>query len=95
MEKLELFGEIPEPRFGHTVTQISSTKVILFGGATGTNGKYSITSDTYILDLITKKWRKIEPQGTSPSERAAHASLSVQSLQLILYGGATGGGLLK
>ena len=92
MEKLELLGDIPEPRFGHTVTQISTTKVVLYGGAIGFNGKYSITSNTYLLDLITKKWRKLDPQGSCPNERAAHAAVSVECLQLVLYGGATGGG---
>lgn len=93
MQRVDFFGEIPEPRFGHTITQISTTKVLLYGGATG-SGKYSITNDTYILDLITKKWRKIDPQGSSPGERAAHSTVSIESLQVILYGGATGGGLM-
>jgi len=92
MEKLELFGELPEPRFGHTVTQISKTKVVLYGGATGSNGKFSITSETYLMDLITKKWRKLDPQGICPNERAAHSSTSIETLQMLLYGGATGGG---
>ena len=92
MEKLQLFGDSPEARFGHTITQINSTKFILYGGAIGCNGKYAITSDTYLLDLITKKWRKMDPQGSCPNERAAHAAVSVECLQLVLYGGATGGG---
>lgn len=92
MQSVDFLGEVPEPRFGHTITQISTTKVLLYGGATG-SGKYSITNDTYILDLITRKWRKIDPQGSSPGERAAHSTVSIDSLQLILYGGATGGGL--
>ena len=30
-------------------------------------------------------------RGISPSPRAAHASTNVDSLQLVVYGGATGG----
>jgi len=40
-----MLGEIPKPRFGHTTAQISKTKVVLFGGATGDTGRYSITGD--------------------------------------------------
>ena len=94
MEVFQTSGDSPLPRFGHTVTVISNTKVILFGGATGDVGKYSITSDTFLLDLITKKWRKLEPIGTAPSQRAAHAAANVDSLQLVIYGGAVGGGIL-
>lgn len=92
MQKYEFFGEIPAPRFGHTVTQITKTKVLLFGGATGDVGKYAITNEVYLLDLITRKWRRIDPQGQLPCQRAAHATVSVDSLQIVTYGGATGGG---
>ena len=92
MEKVAFCGDVPEPRFGHTVTQVSPTKVVLYGGATGANGKFSITSETYLLDMITRKWRKLEPQGVCPNERAAHATAAVESLQVLLFGGATGGG---
>ena len=34
-EKVDTFGEVPLARFGHTITQVSKSKVILFGGATG------------------------------------------------------------
>lgn len=59
MEKIEVFGSQPEPRFGHTFTLTSKTKGILFGGAVGDTGKYSITADTYSFDLLTRVWKKI------------------------------------
>jgi len=46
-EPFDVKGDIPLARFGHTITLISKTKAILFGGATGDTGKYSITGDTY------------------------------------------------
>ena len=67
--KVEVFGEVPLARFGHTITQgnlnqtksiVSKSKVILFGGATGDTGKYIITGDTYALDIIGNKWSKLE-----------------------------------
>jgi hypothetical protein len=39
MEPIVASGQIPLPRFGHTTTQISKNKIILFGGATGDTGK--------------------------------------------------------
>ena len=52
MESLQVTGDLPLPRFGHTITLISKTKAILFGGATGDTGRYTITADTYIFDNI-------------------------------------------
>jgi protein phosphatase len=60
MEKLETYGNIPLARFGHTMTLISKSKVVLFGGATGDTGRYIITGDAYSFDLIARYWKKIE-----------------------------------
>lgn len=78
--KVEVFGEVPLARFGHTITQISKSKIVLFGGATGDTGKYIITGDTYSLDLIQSKWTKLDGSGIAPSPRAAHGSCSVDTL---------------
>ena len=92
MEFIRAFGDTPQARFGHTVTQVSKNKVVLFGGATGDAGKFSITNETFVLDVLGRKWKKLEPKGTAPSQRAAHAATSVDALQMVIYGGATGGG---
>ena len=99
VENVETTGDLPVARFGkshsgHTITLISKNKAIMFGGATGDTNKYSITGDTYCLDLAARTWTKLEPAGTSPSPRAAHAATTVESLQVVVYGGATGGGSL-
>lgn len=70
--KVDTFGEVPLARFGHMITQVSKTKVILFGGATGDTGKYVITGDTYTMDMLNMKWHKLEGAGFAPSPRAAH-----------------------
>jgi hypothetical protein len=59
-EKLEVYGNIPLPRFGHSITPYWEGKVCLFGGATGTTGQFSITDNTYTLDMNTKFWKKVE-----------------------------------
>lgn len=59
VEELDVFGEIPQARFGHTITLVSKTKVVLFGGATGDTGKYSMTGETYLFNILTKTWSKL------------------------------------
>jgi len=58
------------PRFGHTITLgniiidfihlVQKSKAVLFGGATGSEGRFVINSDTYVLYLDSKKWVKLE-----------------------------------
>lgn len=60
MERLEPTGSLPTARFGHTMTYINKGYAILFGGATGDTGKYSITNDLYLFEIATKIWKKIE-----------------------------------
>ena len=94
VENLETYGEIPLARFGHTITMINKTKVILFGGATGDTGKYSMIGETYSFDCPKRTWIKLNIHGITPSPRAAHAAVNVEILQMVIYGGATGGGSL-
>jgi hypothetical protein len=56
---LDVYGEVPQARFGHTITLVSKTKVVLFGGATGDTGKYSMTGETYLFNILTKTWSKL------------------------------------
>ena len=44
-------SEVPLPRFGHTTTLVDRNRVILFGGATGDSGRYTITQDTFALEM--------------------------------------------
>lgn len=60
IEQFETQGNSPLPRFGHSITYYAKDKVCLFGGATGTTGQFSITDNTYTLDLNTHVWRKVE-----------------------------------
>eukprot|EP00742_Colponemidia_sp_Colp-10_P004306 GILJ01004593.1.p1 GENE.GILJ01004593.1~~GILJ01004593.1.p1 ORF type:complete len:767 (-),score=86.58 GILJ01004593.1:414-2714(-) len=94
MQSVPVAGDIPPARFGHTTTLVSSERVVLFGGATGDTGKYAITGDTFIFDLGSNKWSRMEPSGLPPTPRAAHGACCVDQLQLVIYGGATGGGSL-
>jgi len=74
---------------------VSNSKVVLFGGATGDTGKYIMTGDTYLFNILTKSWIKLSTvKGVPPSPRAAHSSTNVEQMQMVVYGGATGGGSL-
>lgn len=90
-ELIETIGDPLQPRFGHTITPINSQKVILFGGATGDAGKYTMTGDTFLFTTPSRCWIKLTPQGILPSPRAAHAATAIESLQMVIYGGAMGG----
>lgn len=59
VEEVEVNGDIPQARFGHTITIVSKTKVVLFGGATGDTGKYSMTGETYMYNILNKAWQKL------------------------------------
>lgn len=58
-EDIDARGEIPLARFGHTITLISKTAAIMFGGATGDTGRFSMTGDTFIFNLQTNVWKKL------------------------------------
>ena len=59
VEELDVYGEVPQARFGHTITLVSKTKVVLFGGATGDTGRYQMTGETYLFNILTKTWSKL------------------------------------
>lgn len=97
LERLEFTGDNPQPRFGHTITLIDKHRAILFGGAVGDTGipnakagKYVITGDTFLCEFLNKKFRKLDPKGVPPSNRAAHSSVFVDNC-LYVFGGALGG----
>lgn len=95
VEGLEVNGEIPQARFGHTITIVSKSKVVLFGGATGDTGKYSMTGETFMYNIGNKTWQKLQVKGVPPSPRAAHSATNVEQMQMVVYGGATGGKLVS
>jgi hypothetical protein len=81
-ENLEIAKNVPIPqaRFGHTITMVNRYKVVLFGGATGDTGKYSMTGETFIFNMFLKTWTELNVKGVPPSPRAAHASTNVESM---------------
>jgi hypothetical protein len=101
--KVECVGKIPSARFGHTLVMVSPVKMVLFGGAVGDTKNFQFSNDSYVLNLMTKIWLKIESNlkffnhisllansNNTPCPRAAHAACSNENLQMVIYGGSTG-----
>lgn len=57
-------------------------------------GRYTITADLYLIDVTNNVSTKLVSENT-PSPRAAHAAACVESMQVVVFGGATGGGALS
>ena len=58
-EILEVAKNVPQARFGHTITMVHKYNVVLFGGATGDTGKYSMTGETFIFNILLKTWTEL------------------------------------
>ena len=58
-KKVEAMTEVgagqPPIRFGHTVTQVSKSKFVMFGGAYGEPGKYKVTNDCHVFELAKQE----------------------------------------
>jgi len=39
---------------------IGPNLAILFGGAIGKTGKFAITGDTYLCDMVSMVWKKLD-----------------------------------
>jgi hypothetical protein len=60
LETIEGKGEVPEPRFGHTIIKVSKEKVVLFGGACGDTGRFGMRGETYLMNVENMTWKKLQ-----------------------------------
>ena len=91
-------GNRPAPRFGHSLVMINNLKVCIFGGAIGDTRKINYSNETYIYNILTKLWIKLEVGNNKvlPQERAAHAAAVNDNSVMMIYGGSTkNGGLAE
>ena len=82
---LKVEGETPPKMIEHTITIISDTTAIVFGGRSGNR----TFGDTYSLDTSTWFWSKLLCT-TNPCARDCHAAcsdLDQEPNQLLMYGG--------
>ncbi|KAK3689679.1 hypothetical protein B0T22DRAFT_379536 [Podospora appendiculata] len=87
--KLETTGDIPPPRYFHSMCPLGDTKMVCYGGmspAPNQNGsanqdqqpEVTVMSDIYIYDVATKKWTFI-PTQEAPQGRYAHCACILPS----------------
>lgn len=86
--KLETTGDIPPPRYFHSMCALGDTKLVCYGGMSPTTNQKNIPqdqqpevtvmSDIYIYDVATKKWTFI-PTQDAPQGRYAHCACILPS----------------
>ena len=80
VEALDVIGEIPQARFGHTITIVCKNKVVLFGGATGDTGKYSMTGETFMYNILNKSWQKLTGKSAIINYSAVEKTLIINAV---------------
>ena len=94
---LETNGDKPLSRFGHSLVMINPIKICIFGGAVGEIRKMFYSNETFIYNIMTKIWFKLNlnnNQNILPPGRAAHAAAANDQMQMIIYGGSNNSGLI-
>ncbi|KAK4038050.1 hypothetical protein C8A01DRAFT_38009 [Parachaetomium inaequale] len=86
--KLVTTGDIPPPRYFHSMCALGDTKLVCYGGMSPTTNQKNIPqdqqpevtvmSDIYIYDVPTKKWTFI-PTQDAPQGRYAHCACILPS----------------
>ncbi|KAI1823024.1 hypothetical protein F4861DRAFT_531882 [Xylaria intraflava] len=88
--KIEATGDIPPPRYFHSMCALGDTKMVCYGGMSPTPNSQStfasqdeqpditVMSDIYIYDVPTRNWTFIPSQDT-PQGRYAHCACIMPS----------------
>ncbi|KAI1632389.1 kelch domain-containing protein [Biscogniauxia mediterranea] len=88
--KVETTGDIPPPRYFHSMCALGDTKMVCYGGMSPTSSgqpasaspdqqpEVTVMSDIYIYDVLTKKWTYI-PSTDAPQGRYAHCACILPS----------------
>jgi hypothetical protein len=88
--KVETTGDIPPPRYFHSMCALGDTKMVCYGGMSPTANpqatqtsqdqqpEVTVMSDIHIYDVPTKKWTYIPSQDT-PQGRYAHCACIMPS----------------
>ncbi|ETS75153.1 hypothetical protein PFICI_13637 [Pestalotiopsis fici W106-1] len=80
-------GREPHPLVGATTT-ILGDKLYVFGGKILSRSRPApLTSDLYELDLIRRRWTKLETTGDIPPPRYFHSMCALGDTKMVCYGG--------
>jgi len=96
-ENVEIRGDLPGPRYGHTMVCLpESNLLIMFGGKTSFNNSLHAMNDVWVLrvmgssrDLnvgISLQWEHINFEGVPPTPRFDHRACEVNGNMYILGG---------
>ena len=93
---INTIGDKPLPRFGHSLVSINPIKICVFGGAVGEIRKIVYSNETYLYNIMTKIWIKLNfnINQNIPNGRAAHAAAANDQMQMVIYGGSNNLGLV-
>ena len=82
-------SSVPGHRFGHSISVISPTRSILFGGAIAVPN-YKITNDIFSFNNRSLQWTRVHPTSNKswPCPRAAHGATTLDNMQVVVFGGA-------
>jgi len=84
-EYVEVTGDVPQSRSGHTCALHKNRFLFVFGGFDGS----SCFDDLYCLDLENPSWRKCSPGGDLPSGRASHSAVTDEFAgAMYIFGGS-------
>lgn len=87
--KVDAVGDIPPPRYFHSMCALGDTKMVCYGGMSPTTNEptsaspdqqpeVTVMSDIYVYDVATKKWTYI-PTQDPPQGRYAHCACILPS----------------
>lgn len=83
--KVRCHGDLPPPRYGHSLCMLGS-RIFIFGGRTE---KSKYLNDIYMLDLDTYIWAKVSTSTSSPLPRMGHTCVMVGT-RMAMFGGYNG-----
>jgi hypothetical protein len=78
--------QVPVPRFHHTSTMVSDSRMVVFGGAAGDT---STLNDTWVFDFNEETWTQIGATTTCPPSRSGHVAVHFMQTVLV-FGGCVG-----
>jgi len=93
--RVDVQGTLPPGRWGHTLREISSDALLLFGGS----GAEGPLGDAHVLRLGGEdgaRWHPVvlPPDSPAPSPRSWHGACALSPRQLLVMGGCSLGGRL-
>jgi len=78
-------GSFP-PRRGHVASHWPSELVLVFGGTAGGVGLEGMLNDSWVLDVATSAWQKLETSGSTPAPRRGAVSCCSRGFFLVVGG---------